>query len=213
MNIKTPESGSAKAEHTRHKLLQAGIELFSTDGYDATSTRRVEAHAAVQRNLINYHFGNKEEFWKACVGELFERANALLVPAFRQARDIEPAERIRFLIRQFVRASAAHPQIMRVMFDEGRRNDWRLAWLVEHFTRNFYIAVSKLVAEGCETGIVAPLSTTQFYYALVSSAAIFAMAPECRLLSGEDPYADAMVDAQADAIAALLAPGSNPRSN
>jgi hypothetical protein len=34
------------------------------------------------------------------------------------------------------------------------------------------------------------------------------MAPECRLLAGEDPCEASNVDAQADAIAQLLAPRS-----
>ena len=49
----TPLPATSKADLTRRKLLDAGIELFSSNGYDATSTRNVETHAAVQRNLIN----------------------------------------------------------------------------------------------------------------------------------------------------------------
>ncbi len=205
----TPLPATSKADLTRRKLLDAGIELFSSNGYDATSTRNVETHAAVQRNLINYHFGNKEEFWKACIAELFQRMRTTFGPALKQSRDIEAGEGIRFLIRQFVRASAAHPEVMRIMFDEGRRDDWRLAWIVERYNRAFHSAVSDLFDEGRSLGVIPELTATQFYYVLVGSGAIFAMAPECRLLSGEDPYEATMVDAQAEAIARLLAPRAN----
>lgn len=206
------EPGVSKAELTQQKLLAAGIELFSTNGFEATSTRNVEAHAGVQRNLISYHFGNKEEFWKACVRDLFERAGRNLTPVLDQAKDIEPAERNRFLIRQFVRTSASHPEIMRIMFDEGRRDDWRLAWIVEHFTGSFHATVSRLFDELSEVGAIPALSATRFYYALVSSAAIFAMAPECRLLTGEDPYDEALINDHANAIAQLLVPYGNAKS-
>ena len=210
MNANAASSATTKSEQTRQKLLGAGIELFSMNGYDATSTRNVEAHANVQRNLINYHFGNKEAFWKACVTEMFRRGTEMLRPALQQSRDIESGERVRFLIRQFVRMSAAHPEITRIMFDEGRRDNWRLEWIVEAFGRGFYDTVKRLFDDGRAQGVIPDLTVTQFYYVLVSSAAIFAMAPECRLLSGEEPTDDAMVDAQADAIARLLTPQNEP---
>ncbi len=207
----SPERKSEKSEQTRQKLVQAGIHLFSTYGYNATTTRNVEMQAGVQRNLISYHFGNKEEFWKVCVNDLFDRFGATLVPALSQARDIEPGERIRFLIRQFVRSSAAFPEVMRIMFDEGRCDDWRLEWIVEHYTRDFQTTVQELFDDGRALGLIPELSVMQFYYLLVSSGAMFAMAPEYQLLSGDKPGEEAMVDAQADAIADLLAPNSNGR--
>jgi hypothetical protein len=43
-----------------------------------------------------------------------------------------------------------------------------------------------------------------FYYLLISGASMFAMGPECVLLSGQDPQTDEMIDAHADALAHLL---------
>ena len=91
-----------KAEQTRQKLLSAGIDLFSLHGYGVTSTRQVETAAGVKRNLMTYHFGTKEEFWKACMVKLFDAFNQELTPAFTDSQDIEPVERLRFLIRRFV---------------------------------------------------------------------------------------------------------------
>lgn len=195
---------SRKSEITRQKLIEAGIRLFSENGYEATSTRQVQKAAGVQRNLITYHFGSKEAFWKACAAELFSKIVGAINPAMTQARDIEPGERIRFLIRQFVRASAAHPEITRIMFDEGRSDSWRLGWIIDNHVRGFYQTVAELHAQGSRESTIPPVSVTQFYYALVGSAAVFAMAPECRQLTGEDPFSDEFVDAQADAVAILL---------
>ncbi|MEM7341353.1 MAG: TetR/AcrR family transcriptional regulator [Actinomycetota bacterium] len=216
-NTATPPTrarrATAKAADTQARLIASGIELFSIRGFDATSTRQIEAAAGVQRNLINYHFGSKDEFWKRCVSVLFARTEAAVDIAIGHARDIEPAERIRFLIRQYLRASAANPEIMRIMFDEGRCDDWRLAWLVENHVRGFYDAVRQIFEHGREHGVVPEISVTQFYYLLVSSASIFAMAPECRLLTDTDPMTPAMIDAQADAVAALLTASTNAEPN
>ena len=205
MNAQATTSVSpGKSAQTRQKLIDAGIELFSEFGYDATSTRRIEARAQVQRNLISYHFGSKQEFWKACMTELFARVDDSARTAFSHSRDIEPKERMRFLIRRFVRWSAAHPEVARVMFDEGRHDDWRLEWLVDNYARQLYETVTGQFEEGRQQGVVPNLSAAQFYYVLVSSAGIFGMAPECRRLSGEDPCESAFVDRHADAVAQLL---------
>jgi TetR/AcrR family transcriptional regulator len=214
-NIATPSPTnrqgkmSEKSQRTQQKLLESGAHLFSTYGYNATTTRNVETHAKVQRNLISYHFGGKEAFWKFCVSDLFERFSNAIQPALEQSKDIESGERIRFLIRQSVRASAAYPEVMRIMFDEGRCNDWRLEWITERYTRKLYRTVRQLFDDGQACGVLPKINYMQFYYVLVSSGAMFAMAPEYRLLSGEDPCNEINVDAQANAIAQLLAPRLN----
>ena len=203
-----PSATSAKALQTRTRLIAAGIALFSSGGYDATGTRQIETHAGVKRNLISYHFGSKETFWKACMTQLFQGFERQLQPAIEQSRDIAPVERIRFLIRRFVRVNAAHPEMNRIMFDVGRNDSWRLQWIVDHYGRSFYERVGEVFAEGVRHDIIAGLSPVQFYYLLVGSTAIFSMAPECRLLSGEDFHGDDMVDAHANAVAALLTQGA-----
>jgi AcrR family transcriptional regulator len=193
-----------KSRTKQQKLVESGIELFARRGYDAASTRMIETAAGVKRNLISYHFDSKESFWKACVGELFQRMTRELADAQATARDIEPAERLRFFIRRYVRLAARNPEIHRIMLDEGKRNDWRLAWIVEHHSRGFYAQVEQLVASADRLGVSPGIDTPHFYYLLISGAVIFAMAPECMLLSGKDPQTEAMIDAHADALANLL---------
>ena len=90
------------------------------------------------------------------------------------------------------------------MFDEGRTDSWRLDWIIDHYVADFYRLVADLHAQGAAAGMMPGISVVQFYYALVGSAAVFSMAPECRRLTGEEPFSEAFIDAQADAVARLL---------
>ncbi len=195
---------TTKTDQTREKLLEAGIYLFSQQGYDATSTRQIETRAQVQRNLMTYHFGSKEEFWKACVGRLFHQMEAQLGPVLSQSKDIEPGERIRFLIRRYVRAAAAVPEITRIMFDEGRCNGWRLEWLVNSYSRDFFHTVENLFDDGQKHHAIPDIPLTNFYYLLVGSTSLFSMTAECQLITGQNTLSDDMVDAHADIMAQLL---------
>ena len=205
VNSPSKPSGSS-TERTRQALLAAGISLFSQKGYDATSTRQIEAKAAVQRNLMTYHFGSKERFWKACMTQVNGRMAAEMAAALSQPPERDPAARIRFMIRRFVHASAAVPEVSRIIFDEGRHNSWRLEWLVTHYAGGFFGALGDLFDEARAAGLIADIPKENFYYMVVGSAAIFAMSAEHRLLTGEDAFDPKMIERHADAVATLIAP-------
>lgn len=50
---------------TKEKLLRAGIQLFSTYGYESTTTRMIAETAGTNLATMAFHFGNKEAFYGA----------------------------------------------------------------------------------------------------------------------------------------------------
>lgn len=49
----------ASREHTKDNLMRAALEMFSTNGFDATSTKLVAQRARVNESLIFRYFGDK----------------------------------------------------------------------------------------------------------------------------------------------------------
>lgn len=195
---------NGKAEKTREDLLRAGIKLFSEQGYEATSTRQIESSARVQRNLMSYHFGSKDRFWKACMSSLKDDVNRMLEPNVIQSKDVEPRARIQFLIRHYIRASATRPELSRILFDEGRKQGWRLEWLVTEFSKEFFAAVQTLFEDGRKNAVIPDIAFPHFYYILVGGAALFSMAAECEQLTGKSAFHPSMIEAHADTLARLL---------
>jgi len=200
---KTPENGG-KASRTRKKLLDAGIKMFAEQGYVGASTRQIEAAAKVQRNLIRYHFGNKDDFWKACMAQVFEPLVKDLDEAVNGIRGASSGVRLRVLIERYLRASAEHPEVNQIMVEEGKRDDWRLAWIVENYVNRFYAVALGLLKEAKQLGLAPDISPVGFYYVLTGSSAIFSMAPECRQLSGKNPRAKRNAAEYAVSVAKLL---------
>ncbi|MDQ5888246.1 MAG: TetR/AcrR family transcriptional regulator, regulator of cefoperazone and chloramphenicol, partial [Pseudomonadota bacterium] len=54
-----------RAEETRKRLIEAGIELFGRDGFDAVTTRQLAEVAGVNQAAIPYHFAGKEGVYQA----------------------------------------------------------------------------------------------------------------------------------------------------
>jgi len=51
--------------NTKELLLQNGIELFSKNGYDGTTTRMIAEYCCVNVSTIAFHFGSKEGYYNA----------------------------------------------------------------------------------------------------------------------------------------------------
>jgi AcrR family transcriptional regulator len=55
-------------EETKEKILDAAEELFSDDGFAATSIRAITTRAGVNLAALNYHFGSKDALVDAVFG-------------------------------------------------------------------------------------------------------------------------------------------------
>jgi hypothetical protein len=114
-----------------------------------------------------------------------------------------PQERARAAVREFVCFTAAHPELFRILVDCGNRSEARTRWLVDtHLKPRFDFMKEHGVvrAAGFDES-----DAPHAFYALTGAASlIFAVAPNCRRLSGLDPRKPEAVAAHADFVANLI---------
>ena len=191
---------AAQREETRARIVEAALKCFSERGFLGASTREIARRAGENQGLITYHFQSKEELWRAAVDQIFGKLKAELgeLPALLPSEDRRA--RARASIRAFVRFAAAHPELFRLMMWEGTCDEPRMQWIVDVHLRPFY--------EGPGFGDVADDELKpHFHYVLAGAASIiFAVAPECRRLTGLDPTSSEAIERHADFVAGLLVP-------
>jgi TetR/AcrR family acrAB operon transcriptional repressor len=85
-----------EAEQTRRALLDAGLRVFSRQGYAATKLEDIAKEAAVTRGAIYWHFGGKAELYQALIQERIGPANVLLGQIL--AADQPPLAKLRLLL-------------------------------------------------------------------------------------------------------------------
>lgn len=124
-----------RAETTKRKLIKAALQAFSERGFDAVTVRDIEVAAGVQRNLVSYHFGGKEEMWKAAAAHVITKLDEFTEGRQELVRDLSTSEWLAYTIRSYVRFSAKHPELNRLMIQEGKQDSWRIHWLVDEFLR------------------------------------------------------------------------------
>ncbi len=190
---------------TKSKLLKAALAAFSSRGYDAASTRSIETSAGVKRGLINHHYGSKRALWEAAADYIMSIAERDVGTALEGIERMEKPARLRFFVRAYVIFCASHPELNRLMIQEGMRQDWRLNWLLERSVRPWYTQVCSLFNAAKKLGGAPNMSAHHFYYILTGAATlIFANAAEAEALSGRNPLDTASIEAHADALADLF---------
>ena len=65
---------------TRDRLIQAAIEIFAENGFDATTTRMLADRARVNLSAIPYYFRSKEGLYQAAVEHIADVLGARLDP-------------------------------------------------------------------------------------------------------------------------------------
>lgn len=64
----------------KENILNAALELFANEGYNAVSTSKIAKQAGVSEGLIFRHFGNKKGLLEAIMEDVESRIAQLLAP-------------------------------------------------------------------------------------------------------------------------------------
>jgi len=193
------------ADVTRERILAAALDLFSERSFEGASTRLIAERAGVQQPLLAYHFGSKEELWRAAVGQLFDDLTQALGERIFGLRGVEHTAVAKLVVADFVRFSAAHPQLHRIIMQECKVDGERLEWLVEQHIRPLFEGAVAMLEPLVSAGKVRDVPAVHLYYLLTGAGAtMFVLAPECRLLSGVDPLDPSEIERHVDAVVSML---------
>ncbi len=113
-----------RAVETRKALLDTAISAFSTRGFDSVSVRQIEELAGVKRGLVAYHFDDKDQLWRVAVAQLFAALAEDFMGRVEALADVVPEQAARAMVRAFVRYSAVHPALNRLMMLECTDDSW-----------------------------------------------------------------------------------------
>lgn len=190
-----------RAEVTKTKLIDVALKEFSERGFDAVSVRQIEVLAGVQRNLVSYHFGNKEQLWKAAAAGVITKLQRYTAERDHLIEDLSPRERVAYRVRSYVRFASQHPELNRLMVQEGKQKSWRLQWIAEEFLTPGLLSFRESVQ--ADLGLTEE-DFVHWYYLFVSTGAVFTMEPEAQILFGVDATSDAFVERHAEMMVEFL---------
>lgn len=100
---RSTESGYARGEETRLRIIEAAIDLFGERGFVAASTREIAARAGVNAPALQYYFENKEGVYRACAEHLASEVWVKFEPVVRSGLEtLDTTDDVARLIEAFV---------------------------------------------------------------------------------------------------------------
>lgn len=191
-----------QADETVRRIVMAARDVFAEKGFVAASTRDIAGRAGTNQGLITYYFKTKEGLWRAAVDSLFDELGHRLGAHLAAVGQAGQQAAARSAIKEFVRFAAQYPEFFWLLIDEGRLDDERLKWLVKTHLKPQYerIATGLLLDSGLE-GALLPHA---FYTLAGAASLIFAVAPECKRLTGLNPMTDDAIERHADFVAHMF---------
>src|SRR5689334_23129284 len=111
-------SAADRQAERRERLLGAGLELFGTDGYAATSIERLCSHAGVSTRNFYEEFASREDLLMRLHDRVIEMAVDAVLTAWEDTADAPVADRLERAVRAFVTTTASDRRWARLSFVE-----------------------------------------------------------------------------------------------
>jgi AcrR family transcriptional regulator len=131
-------SAADRRSERRERLLSAGLDLFGTDGYAASSIEKLCAAATVSTRNFYEEFAGREALLIALHSRILESAAVAVGSAFEALADATLSVRIEHAVRAYIATTAEDPRWARLSYVEvigvseaveQHRIAWRERWV------------------------------------------------------------------------------------
>ncbi len=128
----------------RSEMLAVALSEFSAKGYDGASLADIGGRLGVSAPLLLYHFGCKEDLWRAAMEVVCARFADVIEAAVDDGRRLDARAAYETLVRRLVFFVASNPDFHRVLIQESGARSPRLQWLVLRHLRAIFAQMQKV---------------------------------------------------------------------
>ncbi len=167
-----PRDQGVKA-NAKQAILHAALAIFARDGFHGASLANIAEKAGVLAPLIPYHFGSKDNLWRATVhyalGDLNREADTIK----RASRGLAPLDRLSLQIRSFTHFAARYPDHFGLLCSEARPGSERFEWIKENFTGGFLNSLKSLLQEAQDQKLIRDVSIDHLSFILLGAILMY----------------------------------------
>lgn len=184
------------------------MSLFAQHGFDAVSTGAVATAAGLTQSMVHYHFGTKEKLWKAAVEHLMLVRGGMFSLNMEDLRDVDALARLKIMLRRFISANAADPNLTRILIHEGMNDSPRLKWLAKRYMVRGYETFNAAIKAATDSGAVRPLPARDVTNIIVGACVLtFTLSRLLKEVYGEEPTSPEAVSSLSDTLLEVLFKG------
>ncbi len=180
---------------TRQRLLRAALELFTTNGFQATTTPEIAERAGVAEGTIYRHFPGKEQL----LNEVYRAAHRWALGVIAEPEGPHRSEeQLRRMGRRLLEGTERDPASARMVL--FTRDDRHLDERSREAAREFRGALQQVVASGESDGAIRPGPAELWAAVWLSVVSYAAERVAAREWTTEQPQVAQVLDAAWDAI-------------
>ena len=171
-------------DQTRARILEAADGLFGTLGFDATTTRDIAERSGINKALIHYHYGSKNQLLATVLEDYYQRLGEALAGALAGGgTGLEQVGRVLDTYADFLAANLSFCRIVQREVASGRH----MERIVERTWPVMQLSVEWLeqAVPSAPVGFEAAQVLTSVYGMVVT---YFTHGEVLRRLTGQDPF-------------------------
>ena len=170
-NAATPEPRSRDADRSQGEILDAALAEFAALGLGGARVDRIAERAGVNKRLIYYYFGSKEDLFLAVLERAYEgiRSEERRI----EMSQVEPIEAIRRLIAFTWNYYIEHPEFLTLLNSENlhRARHLRRSTKIASMHSPFVQTLADVLQRGHEAGLFrAGVDPVQLYISIAGLA-------------------------------------------
>lgn len=170
-----------RAQETRNRILQAAVECFSNNGYNATGVAEICSTAGVSKGAFYHHFASKQEVFIKIIHSWLDALDISLTTVREDSADVPRAlqEMTHLFALVFQQANDKLPMFLEIWLQASRDQQvWEA--LIDPYVR-FQEYFKHMLASGIEEGTIRELDPG------LAARALLALAVGLLLQSMLDP--------------------------
>jgi AcrR family transcriptional regulator len=156
---------TARGVRTQASILEIAFELFSRQGYHATTMRQIARRAGLTPGSIYNHFSGKDAIFEAVLKKYHPLNQISPVPSEAEGDRIE--QRIRLLAKEVARVLDEHPALLNLSLVEMVELDGKHLPVVAESLRPQMMAFVQQVSAEPERLQVSPLTAFRVFLGLL----------------------------------------------
>jgi TetR/AcrR family transcriptional regulator len=168
-------NNSPPAPHpTRARILAAATELFAELGYDGAGVDKIARRAGVNKAMLYYHVGDKQELFGAVVRQFITAIQSAVRDSLVDTT--EPLDRLRAIPTALATVAAERPHWPQIMLRELAGGGTHLPDEALHSMAQIAAITSECVRQGRESGQLRDVDPTLTHLLLIGSVVFMANA-------------------------------------
>jgi len=165
--------------NSKTKIIEAAIAVFATKGKHGARMEEVAAKAGLNKAMVYYYFGDKDNLFRQCLLHVFAQIFSLVLrrASKKKKPGRDPAVELEQIMRHHFKLMAQNPLWPRLIFSALINEEEHLKWAIDSLKKNapefFPLPVLAVIERGIAQKKFRPVDPKQTAVSLAGTNVIY----------------------------------------